>query len=85
MLGFVDDVLELRWRDKLIFPFFISLLILSIYEGESKLCFPAFISNVIKIEAVELSVLFYLYLILLSIFSINSINIYAGINGLETG
>ena len=33
----------------------------------------------------DLGFLFYLYMVLLCIFCINSINIYAGISGLETG
>jgi UDP-N-acetylglucosamine--dolichyl-phosphate N-acetylglucosaminephosphotransferase len=84
-LGFVDDVLELRWRDKIIFPFFFSILIIFSYEGDTKIIFPEFVKSVIGLEGIEFSFLFYIYLILLSIFATNSINIYAGISGLETG
>lgn len=30
-LGFVDDVIDLRWRHKLIYPFFYSLLLILNY------------------------------------------------------
>ena len=33
-LGFADDVLDLRWRYKLILPFFASLPMLVAYQGE---------------------------------------------------
>lgn len=84
-LGYVDDVLELRWRDKLIFPFFFSILIIFSYEGDTKINLPGFVSGIIGLQSIELSFLFYIYLICLSIFCTNSINIYAGISGLETG
>ena len=84
-LGFVDDVLELRWRDKLVYPFIFSILIIFNYEGDTKLHFPLFIESFIGIENIDLSYLFYIYMILLSIFCTNSINIYAGISGLEVG
>lgn len=46
-LGFVDDVLNLRWRHKLIYPFFFSLLLIANYEGDSKIHFPTFIENIL--------------------------------------
>lgn len=84
-LGFVDDVLELRWRDKLVYPFMFSILIIFNYEGDTRLHFPLIIEELIGIESINLSWLFYLYLILICIFCVNSINIYAGISGLEVG
>ena len=84
-LGFADDVLELRWRDKIIFPFFFSILIIFSYRGDTAINLPGFVSNVIGLTSVDLSYFFYFYMICLSIFCVNSINIYAGISGLESG
>lgn len=84
-LGFVDDVLELRWRDKLIYPFIFSILIIFNYEGDTKLHFPLFVEGWIGVDSIDISYLFYICMILLSIFCVNSINIYAGISGLEVG
>ena len=33
LLGFMDDVLNIRWRYKLILPFFASLPLLIAYDG----------------------------------------------------
>jgi UDP-N-acetylglucosamine--dolichyl-phosphate N-acetylglucosaminephosphotransferase len=84
-LGFVDDVLELRWRDKLIFPFFFSILLIVHYQGSTAVHLPPFLARVLPFSSIELGPLFAVYLICLSIFSVNSINIYAGISGLESG
>jgi len=37
------------------------------------------------ISYIDIGILFYLYLVLLCVFCINSINIYAGVSGIETG
>lgn len=84
-LGFVDDILELRWRDKLIFPFFFSILLIFNYQGTTSVIFPSFLKSILPFESIELSYFFFFYLICLSIFCVNSINIYAGISGLESG
>lgn len=39
-LGFVDDVLELRWRDKFVYPFIFSLPMIMSFQGESKVMIP---------------------------------------------
>ena len=85
LLGFSDDVLDLRWRYKLILPFVASLPIIFAYGGATNIVFPQFISNIIGIKKLELGVLFKIYMCLLAIFCTNSINILAGINGLEVG
>ena len=85
LLGFSDDVLDLRWRYKLILPFVASLPIIFSYGGATNIVFPQFISNIIGIKILELGILFKLYMCLLAIFCTNSINILAGINGLEVG
>ena len=85
LLGFSDDVLDLRWRYKLVLPFVASLPIIFSYGGATNIVFPKFISNIIGIKVLELGILFKLYMCLLAIFCTNSINILAGINGLEVG
>eukprot|EP00285_Hemiselmis_virescens_P009170 CAMPEP_0173401562 /NCGR_PEP_ID=MMETSP1356-20130122/51261_1 /TAXON_ID=77927 ORGANISM="Hemiselmis virescens, Strain PCC157" /NCGR_SAMPLE_ID=MMETSP1356 /ASSEMBLY_ACC=CAM_ASM_000847 /LENGTH=347 /DNA_ID=CAMNT_0014361719 /DNA_START=51 /DNA_END=1094 /DNA_ORIENTATION=+ len=83
-LGFVDDVLELKWRYKLILPPLASLPLLISYAGSTTVIVPnpfaAFLGRV-----VDLGVFYKLYMCLLSVFCTNSINIFAGINGLEVG
>ena len=85
LLGFSDDVLDLRWRYKLILPFVASLPLIFAYGGATNIVFPQFISNIIGIKILELGILFKIYMCLLAIFCTNSINILAGINGLEVG
>ena len=62
-----------------------SILILDNYTGDLNIHFPPSISNLLGFESLYLGPIHALYLILLSIFCVNSINIYAGISGLETG
>ena len=33
LLGFADDILDLKWRYKLLFPFFIIIPLVSVYDG----------------------------------------------------
>lgn len=84
-LGFADDMLELRWRDKLIYPFIFSIIVVLSYQGDQNIHLPKILQQVIKVESIFLGPLFFFYLVCLSIFCVNSINIYAGISGLETG
>ena len=85
LLGFSDDVLDLRWRYKLILPMVASLPLVFAYGGSTSIVFPKFISDIIGIKYFELGILFKIYISLLAIFCTNSINILAGINGLEVG
>lgn len=83
-LGFVDDVVDLPWRYKLILPTVATLPLLVAYQGGTSVAVPlplrAWLPGV-----VDLGVLYYLYMGLLAVFCTNAINIYAGINGLEAG
>ena len=83
-LGFADNVLNLKWRVKLVLPLFACLPLLLVYygmEGSTYVKLP----DVLKLAAVDIGFVFYLFLALLAVFSTNAINIYAGINGLEVG
>ncbi|KZC14005.1 UDP-N-acetylglucosamine--dolichyl-phosphate N-acetylglucosaminephosphotransferase [Dufourea novaeangliae] len=87
LLGFADDVLDLRWRHKLLLPTIASLPLLMVY-------YINFNSTLIIVPkplrpwfgmSVDLWILYYLYMGMLAVFCTNAINILAGINGLEVG
>ena len=81
LLGFADDMLDLLWRYKLIFPFFIVLPVVRVYSGSTAIFIPYPVSLLIG-DSLDIGYLFYLYITLLGIYCTNAINIYAGINGL---
>ena len=85
-LGFVDDVLNLPWRYKLILPFVATLPLLLAYNGETSVLLPIFIRKIFNQTYLDLGN-FYVwgYMLCFSIFCTNSINIHAGVNGLEVG
>lgn len=87
LLGFVDDVLDLKWRDKLLLPSLASLPLLVVYYvtfNNTTVMVPKplrfFLGN-----GVWLGPLYYVYMGMLAVFCTNAINILAGINGLEAG
>jgi len=95
LLGFMDDVLDIRWRYKLTIPFFASLPILMAYDGKTKsflfilkgsttILVPVFLKPYLG-NLIDFGLLYYVYMSMLTIFNTNAINIYAGINGLEVG
>lgn len=74
-LGFVDDVVNLRWRYKLIVPSITLLPLIGAYSGSG-----------LSLGSLRLTYpITKLYCLLFAIFSQNAVNIYAGINGLEVG
>ncbi len=100
LLGFVDDVLELKWRYKLVLPLIASMPLLVNYTGGTSILLPRALQPVVMPFArvlgggmdvsmsgrlVNIGYGYYVYMALLSIFCTNAINIYAGINGLEAG
>lgn len=100
LLGFVDDVLDLKWRYKLVLPLIASMPLLVNYSGGTSILIPRFLQPIVVPVAellgggmgdsfsgrlVNIGLGYYLYMALLSIFCTNAINIYAGINGLEAG
>eukprot|EP00834_Sanchytrium_tribonematis_P005233 NODE_303_length_10328_cov_1.228077.p5 type:complete len:385 gc:universal NODE_303_length_10328_cov_1.228077:8311-9465(+) len=80
-LGFVDDVLELKWRHKLFMPLLASLPLIMIYYLQSNITY----MSVPYYGPLDIGILYYVYMIMFTIFCTNSINILAGINGLEVG
>lgn len=85
-LGFADDVLDIPWRVKLILPALASLPLLVAYKGGTGVMVPKLLRTVLSLPGyVELSYLYYVYMMMLGIFCTNAINILAGVNGLEVG
>lgn len=129
LLGFFDDLFDIRWRHKFFLPAVASLPLLIVYYVDfsvTSVVIPNFVTNNIfgelfieyfswfvhsfntlvtfvtglrfntlasdyKIESssppklLDLGIFYYAYMSALSIFCPNSINILAGINGLEVG
>merc|ERR1719369_1954261 len=87
LLGFADDVLDLRWRHKLLLPSMASLPVLMVYyvtENRTEIVVPLLLRGILG-TSVRLGILYYVYMGLLAVFATNAINILAGINGLEVG
>jgi UDP-N-acetylglucosamine--dolichyl-phosphate N-acetylglucosaminephosphotransferase len=83
-LGFADNVLNLRWRDKLFLPLAATLPLLLVYYangGSTSVLLP--FGD--RVGAVDIGPLYYAFLAALGIFCTNAINILAGVNGLEVG
>jgi len=89
LLGFADDVLDLRWRDKLLLPSMASLPLLMVYyvtANRTYIMVPTLAQSILPLpSAIQLGILYYVYMGMLAVFCTNAINILAGINGLEVG
>jgi len=86
-LGFGDDVLNLKWRHKFILPSAAALPMLMVYasnHGVTTVTVPLVLQPWLG-RLVDLGVLYYAFMGMLSIFCTNAINILAGVNGLEVG
>lgn len=87
LLGFLDDIFDIRWRHKLPIPLISSIPLLLVYYAESGLTtvvMPRPVRAYVG-HTVDLGWMYYAYMALLSTFATNSINILAGVNGLEVG
>lgn len=84
LLGFIDDVIDLKWRHKLIVPTFATIPLLIAYKGLTSVVVPKHFRFILG-NMLELGILYRLYMGMLAVFCTNSINIYAGLNGLEVG
>ncbi|KAI9691268.1 MAG: tunicamycin resistance protein [Bogoriella megaspora] len=85
ILGLGDDLFDIRWRHKVLIPAFASIPMLIVYFvdfGVTQIVVPTFLRPYFG-ELLDLGWLYYAYLASISIFCPNSINILAGINGLE--
>ena len=87
ILGLADDFFDLRWRHKFFIPAFASIPLLVVYYvdyGITYVVVPTPLRPHLG-ELVDLGWLYYVYMSALSIFCTNSINILAGVNGVEVG
>ncbi|XWS56857.1 hypothetical protein CRYUN_Cryun09bG0121400 [Craigia yunnanensis] len=85
LLGFVDDVLDVPWRVKLLLPSIAALPLLMAYAGHTTIIIPKPLVSYVGKEVLDLGWVYKLYMGLLAVFCTNSINIHAGLNGLEVG
>ncbi|KRZ77284.1 putative endochitinase [Trichinella papuae] len=82
-LGFADDVLDLRWRHKLLLPTVASLPLLMVYAAtynSTSIVIPLQLQPWFG-KVLNIGVLYYVYIGMVAVFCTNAINIYAGING----
>lgn len=84
LLGFVDDVIDLKWRHKLIVPTIATFPLLVAYNGVTSVVVPRFLRPFLG-QMIDLGLIYHIYMGMLAVFCTNSINIYAGINGIEAG
>ncbi|XP_020275109.1 UDP-N-acetylglucosamine--dolichyl-phosphate N-acetylglucosaminephosphotransferase-like [Asparagus officinalis] len=85
LLGFVDDVLHIPWRVKLVLPSFAALPLLMAYAGHTTIIIPKPLIQYIGVAVLDLGWIYKLYMGMLAVFCTNAINIHAGLNGLEVG
>ena len=84
LTGFMDDVLDLRGRTKIMLSFLAALPLIVAYDGPTNVIVPKPLRGFLG-DSVELQYAYLLYMMFLAVFFTNGINIYAGINGLEVG
>lgn len=90
LLGIADDLFDLRWRHKLFIPAIAAIPLFIVYYidfGVTYVLIPPFIQNLLNLKktTVDLGWAYYIYMGAFAIFCPNSINILAGVNGLEVG
>ncbi|KAL2177136.1 glycosyl transferase family 4-domain-containing protein [Thermothelomyces heterothallicus CBS 202.75] len=84
-LGLADDLFDIRWRHKFFIPAFAAIPLLVVYRvdfGVTSIVVPIQLQPYLG-QLVDLGALYYVYMAAVAIFSPNSINILAGINGIE--
>jgi UDP-N-acetylglucosamine--dolichyl-phosphate N-acetylglucosaminephosphotransferase len=85
ILGIGDDIFDIRWRHKFFIPAFASIPILIVYFvdfGVTQIVIPIPLRPYLG-GLFDLGFLYYVYMAAVAIFCPNSINILAGINGIE--
>ncbi|KAI8618423.1 hypothetical protein BC830DRAFT_1061412 [Chytriomyces sp. MP71] len=86
-LGFVDDVVDIKWRVKIWMPLIACIPLLMVYfvtYGVTHVVVPIPFRGLLGLgELLDLGIFYYLYMAALCIFSTNAINIIAGMNGVE--
>ena len=85
ILGNYDDLFDIRWRHKVLIPGIASMPMLAVYYltyGVTHVVVPVQLEPYLG-SMVDLGWLYYAYMAAIAIFCPNSINILAGINGIE--
>ncbi|EYE97580.1 UDP-N-acetylglucosamine--dolichyl-phosphate N-acetylglucosaminephosphotransferase [Aspergillus ruber CBS 135680] len=85
ILGLGDDLLDIRWRHKVLIPAFGAIPMLIVYFvdfGVTQVVVPAPLQHYLG-DMLDLGYLYYVYMAAVAIFCPNSINMLAGINGVE--
>ena len=67
LLGFIDDVVALKWKYKLIFPLIASFALLLVYDGKTSVIMPI-PTRFIFGKVLELGIFYKLYFVALTIF-----------------
>lgn len=85
LLGVGDDLFDIRWRHKFFIPGIASIPLLIVYFvdfGVTKIVIPIPLRPYLG-SLFDVGFLYYIYMFAIAIFCPNSINILAGINGIE--
>ena len=85
ILGNYDDLFDIRWRHKVLIPGVASIPLLAVYfltYGVTYVVVPLQLEQYLG-SMIDLGWLYYMYMGAIAIFCPNSINILAGINGIE--
>ncbi|KAF3482864.1 UDP-N-acetylglucosamine-1-P transferase [Arthroderma uncinatum] len=85
ILGIGDDLLDIRWRHKFFIPAFAAVPMLIVYFvdfGVTHVIVPVPLQEYLG-PSIDLGWMYYVYMAAVAIFCPNSINMLAGINGIE--
>ncbi|KAJ5911983.1 UDP-N-acetyl-glucosamine-1-P transferase Alg7 [Penicillium subrubescens] len=85
ILGIGDDLLDIRWRHKVLIPAFAAIPMLVVYFvdfGVTHVVVPVPLQRYLG-DFIDLGWLYYIYMAAVAIFCPNAINMLAGINGIE--
>ncbi|KAJ5671196.1 UDP-N-acetylglucosamine-dolichyl-phosphate N-acetylglucosaminephosphotransferase [Penicillium longicatenatum] len=85
ILGIGDDLLDIRWRHKVLIPAFSAIPMLIVYFvdfGVTHVVVPVPLQAYLG-GFIDLGWLYYMYMAAVAIFCPNAINMFAGINGIE--
>ena len=85
LLGIGDDLFDIRWRHKVLIPAFAAIPMLVVYFvdfGVTQVVVPRPLQPYLG-SVVELGSMYYVYMAAVTIFCPNSINMLAGVNGVE--
>jgi len=85
ILGIGDDLLDIRWRHKVLIPAFASIPMLIVYFvdfGVTQVVVPVPLQRYLG-DFIDLGSSYYMYMAAIAIFCPNAINMLAGINGIE--